>query len=143
MGCYSAQPTRPGDAVRSAQAAAWQLVIFEVSEGDRHPVWLLPKIISCRLPWLAALHRALALVDITALFLRLDCDLAVTSFHQHQALMHRLILSLRRRTQRSADARVTPLFEEDRWNPAGSTTSLASGRWHALTISGNTRERAQ
>ena len=42
-----------------------QLVILEASEGDRRPVWLLPETMSRRL---AALHRVLAQVDVTALF---------------------------------------------------------------------------
>ena len=102
-----------------------QLVILEASEGDRRPVWLLPETMSRRPPWLAALHRVLALVDVAALFPRLDRGLAVASVQPHQALMHRVIVGLR-----SADARVAPLFEDDRWNSSRSTAPLC--RWHAI-----------
>ena len=55
-------------------------------------------------PWLFLLQRVLALVNVTALFLRLDPGLEVASIQQHQALMHGVILGLC-----SADAR-TPHF---------------------------------
>ena len=54
-----------------------QLVILEASDRDRRPVLLLPGTMSRRAPWLAALHRVLALVDVTAHFPRLDRGLAV------------------------------------------------------------------
>ena len=65
-----------------------QMVILEAFEGDRRPVWLLPETMSRRPPWLAALHRVLALVDVAALFPRLDRGLAVASVQPHQALMN-------------------------------------------------------
>ena len=58
---------------------------------------------------LAALHKVLALVDDTALIPRLDRGLAVALVQPHQALKHRVILGLHR-----ADARDSPLFEDDR-----------------------------
>ena len=78
-------------------------------------MWLLPETMSRRPPWLAALHRVLALVDVTALFPRLDRGLSMASVQQHQALMHRVIVGLR-----STDARVAPLFEDESWTTDGT-----------------------